>query len=161
MGSPRTFIGHIPAIRPGGGISRQRCGSSKKRAWIPTDPLCTESRKEAGVITYKGYGGQVDFDADAEVFGGTVVNANVLMSFEGKTVAELRKSFRDVVDTYLADCKAAGKQPEKPYNGTIIVRVDPEIHRRVALKAAASRKSMNKYIQSLLEKATEDFAAKP
>ena len=113
------------------------------------------------VITYKGYAGQVDFDADAEVFGGTVVNANVLMSFEGKTVAELRKSFRDVVDTYLADCKAAGKRPEKPYNGTIIVRVDPEIHRRVAMKAAASRKSMNKYVQSLLEKATEDFAAKP
>jgi hypothetical protein len=29
------------------------------------------------------------------------------------------------------------------------------------MKAAASRKSMNKYIQSLLEKATEDFTAKP
>jgi predicted HicB family RNase H-like nuclease len=83
------------------------------------------------------------------------------MSFEGKTVAKLRKSFRDVVDTYLADCKAAGKLPEKPYNGTIIVRVDPEIHRRVAMKAAASRKSMNKYIQSLLEKATESFTARP
>ena len=111
------------------------------------------------MITYKGYAGQVDFDADAEVFGGTVVNANVLMAFEGKTVAELRKSFRDVVDTYLADCKATGTQPKKPYNGTIIVRVGPEIHRRVAMKAAASRKSMNKYVQSLLEKATEDFAA--
>ena len=111
------------------------------------------------MISYKGYTGQVDFDADAEVFGGTVVNANVLMSFEGKTVTELRKSFRDVVDTYLADCKATGKQPKKPYNGTIVVRVGPEIHRRVAMKAAASRKSMNKYVQSLLEKATEDFAA--
>ena len=110
------------------------------------------------MITFKGYAGQIDFDADAEVFGGTVVNANVLMSFEGKTVAELRKSFRDVVDTYLADCKAAGRQPKKPYNGTIIVRVGPEIHRRVAMKAAASRKSMNKYVVSLLEQATEDFA---
>jgi predicted HicB family RNase H-like nuclease len=116
-------------------------------------------RRRRRVITYKGYAGQVDFDSHAEVFGGTVVNANVLMSFEGKNVAELRKSFRDVVDTYLADCKAAGRQPEKPYNGTIIIRVDPEIHRRVAMKAAASRKSMNKYVQSLLEKATEDFAA--
>ena len=54
---------------------------------------------------------------------------------------------------------ATGKQPKRPYNGTIIVRVDPEIHRRVAMKAAASRKSMNKHVQSLLEKATEDFAA--
>lgn len=110
------------------------------------------------MITYKGYAGQVDFDANAGVFGGTVVNANVLMSFEGKNVAELRKSFRDVVDTYLADCKQAGRPPEKPYNGTIILCVDPEIHRRVVLKAAASRKSMNKYVESLLKEATKDLA---
>jgi len=110
------------------------------------------------LITYKGYAGQVDFDSNAGMFGGTVVNANVLMSFEGKNVAELRKSFRDVVDTYLADCKEAGRQPEKPYNGTLIIRVDPEIHRRVVLKAAASRKSMNKYVESLLQEATKDFA---
>ncbi|MBE3063974.1 MAG: type II toxin-antitoxin system HicB family antitoxin [Spirochaetes bacterium] len=88
------------------------------------------------MITCNGFAGQVDFDPDAEVFGGTVVNANVLMSFEGKTVAERRKSLRDVVDAYLADCTAAGKQHEKPYNGTIIIRVDPEIHRRLAMKAA-------------------------
>jgi predicted HicB family RNase H-like nuclease len=43
-----------------------------------------------------------------------------------------------VVDTYLADCKAPGRQPEKPYNGTIIILVDPEIHRRVAMKAAGN-----------------------
>lgn len=111
-------------------------------------------------MTYKGYSARVEFDDGAEVFCGTVTNANVLMSFRGKTVAELKKSFRDVVDTYLADCRAGGKSPEKPYNGTLIVRVEPAIHRRVALKAAASRKSMNKYIQSVLEKATEDLAAR-
>jgi len=115
-------------------------------------------RRRRRLITYKGYAGQVDFDSSAGVFGGTVANANVLMSFEGKNVAELRKSFRDVVDSYLADCKEAGRQPEKPYNGTLIIRVDPEIHRRVVLKAAASRKSMNKYVESLLQEATKDFA---
>jgi predicted HicB family RNase H-like nuclease len=44
------------------------------------------------------------------------------MSFEGKNVAELRKSFRDVFDAYLANCKRACRLPEKPYNGTIILR---------------------------------------
>ena len=110
------------------------------------------------MITYKGYAGQVDIDADSDMFGGTVVNANVLISFEGRNVAELRKSFRNVVDMYLADCRRAGRPPEKPYSGTFVVRVDPETHRRVALKAAASRKSMNKYIESLLKLATEDLA---
>jgi predicted HicB family RNase H-like nuclease len=73
----------------------------------------------------------------------------------------MRKSFHDVVDTCLADCKAAGRLPEKPCNGTIIVCVDPAIHRRVAIKAAANKKSMNKYVRSLLEKATEDLTLSP
>jgi predicted HicB family RNase H-like nuclease len=109
-------------------------------------------------MTYKGYATQIDFDDDADVFCGTVVNANLLISFRGRTVSELKMSLRNVVDTYLAECRAAGRSPERPYNGTIVVRVDPAIHRRVALKAASSRKSMNKYVQSVLEKATEDPA---
>jgi predicted HicB family RNase H-like nuclease len=112
------------------------------------------------MISYKGYAGRVEFDDNAEVFTGTVVNAKILMSFRGRNVAELKKSFRDVVDTYLADCRAKGRKPEKPYNGTIVLRVDPEIHRRVAMKAATQRKSMNKYVESLLEKATEDLASR-
>jgi predicted HicB family RNase H-like nuclease len=107
------------------------------------------------MITYRGYAGQIDYDARAGVFGGSVVNANVLISFEGRTAAELRRSFKNVVDLYLAECKAAGKPAERPYNGTIVVRLGPELHRRVALKAAAARKSMNKYVTSLLMRATE------
>ena len=111
------------------------------------------------MITYKGYAGLIDYDSSAGVFGGRVMNANVLISFEGRTAAELRRSFENVVDLYLAECRAAGKPPEKPYNGTIVVRVGPELHRRVALKAATARKSMNKYITSLLRQATRDKAS--
>src|SRR5271169_6220040 len=96
-----------------------------------------QSRRRT-LMTYKGFTGKIEYDDNAEVFCGTVVNAQVLMSFQGRNVAELKKSFRNVVDTYLAECKATGRQPEKPYNGTIIIRVDPETHRRVALKAAAN-----------------------
>jgi len=109
-------------------------------------------------MTYRGYSGQIDYDNKAGLFGGSVVNANVLISFEGRNVAELRRSFRNVVDLYLAECKTARKAPEKPYNGTIIVRVGPELHRRVALKAAATRLSMNKYVGSILQEATADTA---
>ncbi len=108
------------------------------------------------MMTYKGYMGQIDYDSRARVFGGSVVNANVLISFEGRSAAELQRSFRNVVDLYLSECKASGRTPEKPYNGTIVVRLGPELHRRVALKAAAARKSMNKYVTSLLLRATEE-----
>jgi predicted HicB family RNase H-like nuclease len=52
-------------------------------------------------LTYQGYIGKVDYDDDAETFFGTVVNANVLVSFRGRTVKELKKSFHDVVDSYV------------------------------------------------------------
>jgi predicted HicB family RNase H-like nuclease len=107
-------------------------------------------------MNYRGYQARVEFDENAEVFAGTVWNADVLIAFQGKTVTELKRSFRDVVDTYLADCRTAGKAPEKPYNGTLLIRMDPALHRRVALQAAASRKSMNRYVQSLLERATQE-----
>lgn len=108
------------------------------------------------MVTYKGYIGKVDYDDDAETFYGTVINANILVSFRGRTVEEMKESFRDVVDSYLDDCKESGVAPEKPYNGAITVRVDPAIHRRLAIKASESHESMNKFIQRLLEKATED-----
>jgi predicted HicB family RNase H-like nuclease len=108
-------------------------------------------------MTYKGCTARIEFDDQAEVFCGTVTNADVLISFRGKTVVALKKSFHDVVDTCLADCRGAGKSPEKPYNGTLVIRVDPVLHRRVAMKAAASRKSMNGFVRSVLERATDDI----
>jgi predicted HicB family RNase H-like nuclease len=109
------------------------------------------------MLTYHGYIGRVDFDENAHTFFGTVINANVLISFSGSTVRELEKSFHNVVDSYLEDCKEEGSEPEKPYNGTITVRVSPEIHRRVAIKASVCKESMNKYVEKLLERDTADL----
>ncbi len=67
-------------------------------------------------------------------------------------MAELEESFRNVVDTY-------GVEPEKPYSGTLTIRVDPAVHRRVALKAATAWVSVNRYVEDLLARATEDMAA--
>ena len=111
------------------------------------------------MLTYKNYVGNVDFDDDARVFFGTVVNANVLISFRGSTVDELEESFHDVVDTYLKDCKEEGVAPEKPYSGKITMRIPPVVHKRIAIKAAARRESMNEYLEKLIEKDTADLAA--
>jgi predicted HicB family RNase H-like nuclease len=108
------------------------------------------------MLSYKGYLGKVDFDDEARTFFGTVVNANVLISFRGSTVKELEKSFHDVVETYLDDCTSEGKAPEKPYSGKITLRVPPEVHRRVAIKAAECKESMNEYLERLLERDTAD-----
>ena len=44
-------------------------------------------------MRYKGYIGKVEFDDEASVFHGEVINTRDVITFEGKTVSELRKAF--------------------------------------------------------------------
>lgn len=113
------------------------------------------------MLSYKRYIGRVDFDENARTFYGTVVNANMLVAFRGETVDELETSFHDVIETYLEDCRKESKMPEKPYSGKITVRIPPAIHKRVAIKAAYHKKSMNEYVEGLLEKDTADLETTP
>ncbi|MEW6752892.1 MAG: type II toxin-antitoxin system HicB family antitoxin [Candidatus Latescibacterota bacterium] len=108
------------------------------------------------MIEYKGYVGVFDFDPESDAFHGTVINTNDVITFNGASVAELRKEMRRSVDEYLAFCGEQGRAPEKPFSGKLVVRTSPELHRRVALEAARHRVSMNAFVQEALEKAVAD-----
>ena len=88
-------------------------------------------------MAYKGYEAIVDYDADAELFHGEVVNTRDVITFQGRSVEELKAALADLVEDYLAFCRERGEDPEKPYSGQFVVRVDPALHRAVA--AAAKR----------------------
>ena len=88
-------------------------------------------------MAYKGYEAIVDYDADAELFHGEVVNTRDVITFQGRSVEELKAALADSVEDYLAFCRERGEDPEKPYSGQFVVRVDPALHRAVA--AAAKR----------------------
>ncbi|MGO8695547.1 MAG: type II toxin-antitoxin system HicB family antitoxin [Rectinemataceae bacterium] len=85
------------------------------------------------------------------------MNANVLVSFRGNNIDELEASFHDVVDTYLEDCRQSGEDPQKPFSGKIVVRISPDLHRRVMIKAASRKVSMNQSIGEILERETADL----
>jgi predicted HicB family RNase H-like nuclease len=68
-------------------------------------------------MEYKGYIGQVAFDDEASIFHGKVINTRDVITFQGKSVAELKKAFRDSVDDYLAFCSERGEEPDKPFSG--------------------------------------------
>ncbi len=56
------------------------------------------------MMEYKGYIGKVEFDDQAAIFHGEVVNLRDVVTFEGESVEELRKAFRESVEDYLAFC---------------------------------------------------------
>ena len=62
-------------------------------------------------MTYKGYEGVVQFDEDAGIFHGEVINTRDVITFQGKSVDELKRAFRDSVDDYLEFCAERGEEP--------------------------------------------------
>ncbi len=55
-------------------------------------------------------------------------------------------------DEYRDWCIAEGEEPVKPYSGTLSLRIDPDLHRRLATRAAREHTSFNALISGALEK---------
>lgn len=102
------------------------------------------------MMEYKGYIGKVEFDDESDIFHGEVINLRDVITFEGESVAELKQAFEDSIDDYLAFCAERGEEPEKPYSGKFSVRMDPELHRVITLKARMADKSLNNWINDAL-----------
>lgn len=108
------------------------------------------------MMEYKGYFGKVVFDDEANIFHGEVINLRDVVTFQGETVEELRKAFHESVDDYLDFCTVRGEEPEKPYSGKFVVRVDPELHKIISIQARKNGKSLNSWIHDALSKIVKD-----
>jgi predicted HicB family RNase H-like nuclease len=68
-------------------------------------------------MTYQGYEASISFDEDATLFHGEVLNLRDVVTFQGQSVADLKKAFAESIDDYVAFCKQRGEEPERPYSG--------------------------------------------
>jgi predicted HicB family RNase H-like nuclease len=105
------------------------------------------------MMEYHGYHAHVAFDHDAGVFHGHVLHTRDVITFQGTSVEGLRAAFRESVDDYLAFCAQRGEAPEKPCSGKFLVRIDPDLHRRVAIAASLAGESVNAWVSRCLEQA--------
>jgi predicted HicB family RNase H-like nuclease len=102
-------------------------------------------------MTHEGYLATLEFDDQAGVFHGRVVNARAVLTFEGVSTDELRTAFADTIADYMDWCAERGVEPEKPYSGTLSLRITPELHRHIAEQAAKAGESVNQFITEQLE----------
>ena len=105
-------------------------------------------------MTYKGYQAIVEFDEEARVLSGEVINTRDVITFQADSAEEVEKAFQESVDDYLEFCKARGEEPEKPFSGTFTVRMSPEQHRELALEARRAGLSINAYVVNRLHPKT-------
>jgi predicted HicB family RNase H-like nuclease len=102
---------------------------------------------------YKGYLAGLYVDEEEAIIRGKVLNTRDTITFYGKTVAGALQAFRDSVDDYLDFCKEAGVEPDKPFNGKLLIRIKPEYHRDLSLIAKEEGRSINSLVAHLVTKA--------
>ncbi len=102
-------------------------------------------------MIYKGYEAIVEYDEEAKILHGEVLHLIDVITFQADCVADIEQAFHDSVDDYLEFCELHHRNPEKSYSGEVIVRMKPELHRRITSSARKKKESVNKYIIHALE----------
>lgn len=97
------------------------------------------------IMKYKGYWAEIRYSDEDECFWGEVIGLkNTSITFEGTTIRELKKDFKDAIDFYLKD----NKTPEKQCKGSLNVRLGTELHNRAKMKSIEENISINELIKN-------------
>ncbi|HEY3909885.1 MAG TPA: type II toxin-antitoxin system HicB family antitoxin [Stellaceae bacterium] len=85
-------------------------------------------------MTHDGYVANVELDEAAGFFHGEVINTRDVLTFQGRTLDELKAAFADTIADYADWCRDRGKQPEKALlrtlHGSGVARAAPADRRR-------------------------------
>ncbi len=107
------------------------------------------------ILTYKGYQGRFEYDQEADLFHGEVLHLNDVVTFQGRSIDELKQALADSIEDYFDLCAEVGKQPEEPLSERFNIRISPALRHRIVQKAAYEGVSLNSWITSRLEQATQ------
>jgi predicted HicB family RNase H-like nuclease len=105
------------------------------------------------VLKYKGYHGSTEYSLEDDCLHGRLLGITDMITYEGNSVKEIKIAFKDSVDDYLAFCKELGKEPNKPYSGKMMFRVDPKVHANAARAAQLKGISLNQWAEEVLREA--------
>jgi len=110
----------------------------------------------SNTMTYRGYAARIEYDDDDGVFTGRIAGIRDGVGFHAESVESLRQAFYEAVEDYIETCAKVGKEPQKAYSGRVMFRISPETHRKAAVAAELSGKSLNQWAEELLERATAE-----
>ncbi|WP_315808842.1 type II toxin-antitoxin system HicB family antitoxin [Pseudomonas sp. C9-3] len=104
-------------------------------------------------MKYQGYAARIEYSDDDGLFIGHVAGIRDVIGFHGESVSELRVAFEEAIDDYLATCEKLSREPQRPFSGKLSLRLDPQLHAQVAIKAELSNQSINQWVVDRLGEA--------
>ena len=120
-----------PTVKELTGIIRLE-EDDKRRKFLHKD----YAMKQSNVLSYKGYIGTIEYDNEAKIFYGRVINTQDTITFQSDDAKQLEYEFQVSVDAYLDFCKELGESPEK--------------HQAMVVVAQLAHKSLNKWAAEYL-----------
>ena len=102
------------------------------------------------MMQYKGYLARVEFDDEANIFHGEVINTRDIITFQGESVKDLRKAFEDSIEDYFNFCRERGEEPDKPFSGRLTVSLSPDQHKMVLTAAEKAGKDIDSWVAEKL-----------
>lgn len=103
------------------------------------------------VLTYMEFIGVIHFSSKDDMFYGKIEGIKDLVTFEGKSVSQLKKSFKEAADDYIELCIKTKKEPAKSFKGTFNVRLTPDLHKKAYKIATTEGVSLNQFVQKAIE----------
>lgn len=99
------------------------------------------------ILEYKGFRGSIEPSIEDGLLFGRVLFIEGLIAYSGENIEQIKEAFEDAVDEYLADCVERGVSPQKPYSGSLNIRIGEELHRQAAIFAYQKDVSLNEFIR--------------
>jgi predicted HicB family RNase H-like nuclease len=103
-------------------------------------------------LVYKEFIGSVHYNTEDEILYGTIQGIPDLVSYEGDSVAALKKGFVEAVNSYIDLCKKLKKPTHKSLKGSFNVRIKPELHQKAFTYAVTHGITLNQLVQNAMEK---------
>lgn len=95
------------------------------------------------LLEIDGFRAVIQYDPDIDLFRGEFIGLNGGADFYAKDIDSLRKEGEISLKVFLEMCQEDGVEPRKEYSGKFNLRVSPQLHAAVAMRAAADGKSLN------------------
>ncbi len=113
-------------------------------------------------LRYKDFIGSIEVSLEDACLHGKLLFINDLVTYEATTLKQLQKEFEHSVNDYLVTCKNLNRKPQKPYKGSLNVRIGSDLHKQIALQAVLMGISINDYIKKAIQNyTTTKSSAKP
>lgn len=101
------------------------------------------------IMRYKGYWAEIKYSDEDECFCGYIEGLKEdIISFEGESVKDLKRDFKNAIEDYLKTCKELNKEPEKQCKGSLNIRLGVELHNKVKMKSIEKNISINELIKN-------------